>query len=292
MLPNGITRAIARAALQAKKQSPHIFFGLGVAGVVSGGVMACKATLKVEDELDRVKKNLDVVKEAKKERLPVITDSVASDIGSDEYYHRLTIKTYVYGGLRLGRLYAPAIALTGAGIACLVGSHLQLTRRNAALQTTLVAVQTAYNEYRERVREEIGEERENAIYRNVADMAEEDAIKGRDPMKHSPYAKVFDRSNPEWRDDPELNRAKIQASQNYANHLLLARGHVFLNEVYDVLGFEHTRAGSVVGWVLGNGYGNEIDFGLMEYRNAAFLNGNESVVWLDFNVDGTIFDLI
>jgi hypothetical protein len=76
--------------------------------------------------------------------------------------------------------------------------------------------------------------------------------------------------------------------------MLRVRGHVFLNEVYDALGIERTKAGSVVGWVMGEGRANSIDFGLYDGRERAraFVNGYERTIILDFNVDGVIYDLI
>ncbi len=67
----------------------------------------------------------------------------------------------------LGRLYAPSVIVGAVSIAALTGSHIQLTRRNAALSATLAAVSKAYESYRIRVQEEIGKEREIDIYRNI-----------------------------------------------------------------------------------------------------------------------------
>jgi hypothetical protein len=280
-----ITRAVARAALKAKKQSPHIFFGAGLAGVVSGGVLACRATLKLEAELDQLKDALNTIKEAEANQL----------LPSNEEHmdaRRLTVVAYAHSGVRLTRLYGPAIVLAGVGVACLTGSHIQLTRRNAAIQATLVAVQTAYDNYRERMKEELGEDREKAIFRNIDGLSAKESADGRDPNKFSPYARIFDQSCPNWKKDAELNRVHIQFQQNYANHLLNARGHVFLNEVYDSLGFPHTREGSIVGWILDGHGDNYIDFGMFDPANSAFINCAEPSVWLDFNVDGMIFDKI
>ena len=61
-----------------------------------------------------------------------------------------------------------------------------------------------------------------------------------------------------------------------------------------MLGFPHTSAGAVVGWVRGNGDGY-VDFGLMDFysnANRLFHEGFEPNIWLDFNVDGVIWDKI
>ena len=50
------------AVLKAKKNSPHIFFVGGIAGVLTSTVLACKATLKLEDVLDEAKEDIGTVK--------------------------------------------------------------------------------------------------------------------------------------------------------------------------------------------------------------------------------------
>lgn len=109
----------------------------------------------------------------------------------------------------------------------------------------------------------------------------------------SPYAVFFDESCSAWTKDPESNKYFLNAQQNYANELLRSRGHMFLNDIYDMLGFPRTKAGQVVGWIydetnpIGDNY---VDFGLLADRNHDFINGYESIVLLDFNVDGNIWD--
>jgi hypothetical protein len=89
-----------------------------------------------------------------------------------------------------------------------------------------------------------------------------------------------------------MNRLFVTCQQNYLNHVLQVRGHVFLNEAYDALGLERSTAGAVVGWVMGDNGDNYIDFGIFEAQNARFVNGSERSILLDFNVDGVIYDKI
>lgn len=283
LVPVKVSRSIGRKVLATKKNSPHIFFVAGVAGVVVSTVMACRATLKLEATLDEIKADVD--------KVPV------AEPGREVEQYKEVGQVYGKAVYRFGRLYGPSIVVGGVSVACLTGSHIQLTRRNAALTFTLAAVSKAYEEYRIRVAEEIGPNRELEIHRGVENQSVEvegkkQVVKVTDPNKWSPYARIFDEFNPNWQKDSELNRIFIQCQQNYANNLLHARGHVFLNDVYDSLGMERSRAGAVVGWVLdgeGDGY---IDFGLFEATSARFINNLERSIILDFNVDGVVYDKI
>lgn len=287
-VPNVVTRNIARNVLVAKKNSPHVFFGVGLAGVIAGTVLACRATLKLEKTVDEIKEDLDAI--------PELNDNVDDDYGVDQHYKDVGY-VYVKAAVKMGQLYGPSIVVGGAGVALLTGAHVQLTRRNTALTVTLAALTKAYNTYRERVQEEIGQERELELYRAIhEDIVEMDGHKKTvqvvDPNGFSIYARVFDEYSPAWQKDAELNRIFLQCQQNYANHRLNAYGHVFLNEVYDMLGLERSSAGAVVGWVRdGNGDGH-IDFGLFEATSHRFINQLERSIFLDFNVDGVIYNLI
>ena len=109
----------------------------------------------------------------------------------------------------------------------------------------------------------------------------------------SMYARFFDEGCPSWNKDPAYNKLFLKMHQDYANDLLKSRGHLFLNEVYDMLGIPRTREGACVGWIYdeANPVGdNFVDFDLLSTRNQRFINGETNVALLDFNVDGCILD--
>lgn len=111
----------------------------------------------------------------------------------------------------------------------------------------------------------------------------------------SQYARIFDDSCPAWNRDAEYNLLFLKEQQTFATDLLRSRGYLFLNEVYDMLGFPRSKAGQVVGWVYDekNPIGdNKVDFRIFDERNSLFVNGYERSVLLDFNVDGCILDKI
>jgi len=293
LVPQSFTRSLSRQMLLAQKNSPHIFFVGGVIGVVGSTVLACRATLKLEKNLDEIKRDAQDVKD-----LRAIGDDRGQKLSDHEYYMSMA-RVQTNGLVRIGKLYAPSILLGTISIAALTKSHVELSKRNAALSATLAAVTKAYDDYRERVRQEIGEERELELYRCMEDNEIEDD-KGKkknvktigDPNKFSPYARCFDETNANYVKNTDMNRAFITAAQNYFNTQLQAKGYVFLNDVYDALGFERSQPGCVVGWVVGDEGDNYIDFGLFRPESARFINGQEFAIWLDFNVDGIIYDKI
>lgn len=108
------------------------------------------------------------------------------------------------------------------------------------------------------------------------------------------YHSLFGPQCSGWTKDPEYNKMFLQQQQVYANDRLRARGHLFLNDVYDMLGIARTKTGQVVGWVytFENAIGdNFVDFGLRD--SVKFKNENdEEHIMLEFNVDGNILDRI
>lgn len=293
-IPASLTTKAGRALLQTQKHSPTIMLATGIVGAVGATVLACKATLKVEEVLDRTKEQLDDIKSLQH---------------NDDYVnnHKAQDLTYVYvrNGVALVRLYAPAAALGIVSIGLITGSHIQLNRRNAATMAAYAALEKGFADYRKRVAAEFGEDKEEQLRYNAAASVE----KGKDgkkkdavrvgPGSESVYARFFDELCKPWSKEPEYNRFFLQCQQNFANHLLNTRGHVFLNEVYDMLDIPRSQAGAVVGWVLTKdgkaGGDNYVDFGIFRGDDPVvrdFVNGREGAILLDFNVDGVIYDKI
>ena len=288
-----------------EKHSPEILAGVGVVGVVASTVMACKATMKLNDILEESKETRDKIKEV--ESNPRYEEQYSHEDAKKD----LTIN-YTQTAMKIAKLYAPAVILGSASLGCLLASNDILRKRNAALSAAYMTVDKSFKEYRQRVVDRFGEEVEKEIRYNIK--AEEvtstvvtedgsettvtETVKTMDPNLYSDYAKFFDEASPYWQKDPEYNLMFLKSQQQYATDLLRARGRLFLNEVYDMLGIEKTKAGQIVGWVYNptNPIGdNFVDFGIFDMskeRVRAFVNGYEPNILLDFNVDGNIWDLM
>ncbi len=287
----GITRKFARQVLVVKKNSPHIFFVGGVVGLVGTTVLACRATLKVGQELEDIKNDVVLLKTKAVEEAGHDLSEPERKTLSFTCTSYATVKTIKV----VGRLYGPALLLGGASVAALTGSHIQLTRRNAALTAAFAAMSKAFDEYRERVQSVLGKEKEASLYHNavldVNKKGDKDIVKFVNGHGYSQYSRFFDQNSRHWKNDPELNRLWIEVQQNYLNHKLQADGHVFLNAAYEALGMDPSSEGQIVGWLLngdGDGY---VDFGLYLEGNMVGNNLSHSIL-LDFNVDGIVFDKI
>lgn len=288
-----------------QKHSPEILAGVGVIGTVTSAVMACKATLKLNDILDDCKETRNKIKEV------AGNPKYENEYTPEDVKKDITIN-YTQTAVKIAKLYAPAVILGSASLGCLLASNDILRKRNAALSAAYMTVDKSFKEYRGRVAERFGEEVEKEIRYNIKAqeietvVANEDGsetvvmeeAKVMDPNLYSDYAKFFDEANPNWQNDPEYNLMFLKSQQQYANDLLKARGRLFLNEVYDMLGIDRTKAGQVVGWTYNpnNPTGdNFVDFGIYDMskeRVRAFVNGYETNILLDFNVDGNVWDLM
>ena len=288
-----------------QKHSPEILAGVGVVGVVASGVMACKATLKLNDILDECKETRDKIKEV--EENPEFEDRYSPEDAKKD----LTVN-YMQTSMKIAKLYAPAVLLGSASLGCLLASNDILRKRNAALSAAYMTVDKGFKEYRQRVAERFGEEVEKEIRYNIkaqeiettvvnedgSEAVVKETVNIMDPNLYSDYARFFDEASPYWQKDPEYNLMFLKAQQQYANDLLKSRGRLFLNEVYEMLGIDKTKAGQIVGWVYNkeNPSGdNFVDFGIYDIskeRVRAFVNGYEPNILLDFNVDGNIWDLM
>lgn len=304
---------IGKLGLLCKKHAPTIMVVGGVILVVGGTILACKQTLKAKQILEEANNDLEEIELVKKK---------AEDPNYKHSYDEADARKdrmvlYAQTGWKLAKCYGPAILATVAGLGLMLGAHKILNARNAALTVAYSNLLKSFTQYRAKVQNELGVEKERLLSAGAEKMdisveSENGEIeKVRDAMvvhddgsTHSIYAKIFDECNPNWSRNPVTNLTFLRAQQNFANNTLQANGYLFLNDVYQMLGFPRTTEGQIVGWVydpnkdidghIGDDY---VDFGIYDalYKDKAkreFINAAEPCVWLDFNVDGVMYDLI
>ena len=301
-----LSSSFNKMGFKLKKHSPEILVVAGVVGTVVSAVMACKATTKVSDILEKTKEDINSIHNC------AANESLAEEYTPEDVKKDLAI-VYVQTGVKLAKLYAPAVALGALSLGSILASNNILRQRNVALAAAYATVDKGFKEYRNRVVERFGEEVERELRHNIKAKKIEKIVVGEDgkekkvketiqvaedPNTYSDYARFFDDGCTGWEKDSEYNLMFLRAQQQYANDKLRANGRLFLNEVYDMLGIPRTKAGQVVGWVydaenpIGDNY---VDFGIYNVHRETvrnFVNGYERTILLDFNVDGNIWDMM
>lgn len=305
---NTLSRKFGKTGLKLKKHSPEILVGVGIVGVVSSTIMACKATTKLDEVLAEPKEKIEKIHELM-ENPDMVPEG--KEYTEDDGKKDLTIM-YTQSAIKVVRLYAPAVALGTLSIAAILGGHHILRKRNVALAAAYATIDKSFKDYRGRVIERFGAELDKELKYNIKAAEVEETVvdeKGKekkvkntvnvaDPNVYSEYSKFFDESCPGFTKDPEYNLMFLKDQQRYANDLLKSKGYLFLNDVYEMLGIPRTQAGQIVGWIYDekNPIGdNFVDFGIYDLHKEAnrdFVNGYERVILLDFNVDGDILDMI
>lgn len=298
------SRTLSKVSLKGKKYAPEVMVVIGVVGVVTSAVMACKATTKAGSIVEETKTQMNQIHEVAETKPEQYTED---DMKKD------TVIVYTQTAVKFAKLYGPAIALGTVSIACILGSHHILNKRNAALAAAYATVDKGFKEYRGRVIERFGKELDHELRYNIKakdfeetvvneETGEETTVTNTvsvvDPNGYSIYSKFFDESCSGWSKDPEHNLYFLKCQQNYANERLQKRGYLFLNDVYEMLGIPKTKAGQIVGWIYDEKHpvgDNFVDFGIYDMNREKardFVNGYERSILLDFNVDGNILDLI
>ena len=212
------------------KHSPEILTGIGIAGMITTTVLAVKATPKA----------IRLIEEAKEEK--------GEDLTKAE-----TIKT-------CWKAYIPAAATCVASTACLIGASSVSIRRNAMLATAYKLSETAFSEYKEKVVETIGDEKEKIVREKVSE----------ERIKKNPITKneiiMTDYGDTQFYETLSGRYFKsdieeIKKVVNYLNKDMLQDmfGTISLNEFYDELELERIDLGDELGWRVDKGL-IEIDF--------------------------------
>lgn len=292
---NGVT---SKAVMKLKKHSPEILVVAGIAGTVVSAVLACKATTKVAEILDETKGTLDTIHEGME------TGAINGQEYTNEDGKKETVVVYAQTGMKLAKLYGPAIILGTLSVTSILASNNILRKRNVALGAAYAAIDKSFKEYRGRVIERFGEQVDTELKYGIKakkfEEIEVDPETGKekkvkktvmvaDPNLQSDYAVYFDSKSRNYETNPDYNRMFLKAQQAFANDKLQTRGHLFLNEVLDDLDLPRTPAGQIVGWTK-DGPDGYVNFRIVEVERETEDGRHEPALLLDFNVEGNIWE--
>lgn len=292
---NGVA---SKTVMKLKKHSPEILVVAGIAGTVVSAVLACKATTKVAEILDETKGTLDTIHEGME------TGAINGQEYTTEDGKKDTVVVYAQTGMKLAKLYGPAIILGTLSITSILASNNILRKRNVALGAAYAAIDKSFKEYRGRVIERFGEQVDTELKYGIKakkfEEIEVDPETGKekkvkktvmvaDPNLQSDYAVYFDSKSRNYETNPDYNRMFLKAQQAFANDKLQTRGHLFLNEVLDDLDLPRTPAGQIVGWTK-DGPDGYVNFRIVEVERETEDGRHEPALLIDFNVEGNIWE--
>lgn len=298
-----VSRFAAKAKFKLGKHSPEILMVVGAVGAVTSTVMACKATLKVNDILAAHDTTVATIHDVQEGKVQI----KAGEEYTEEDVKKDLTTTYVQTGLKIAKLYAPAVILGTLSIGCMFGSNHILQKRNAALTAAYVTLDKAFGDYKERVTERFGDRVQSELEHGIKAVEVESKVVNEDGTEetiksyvdevdgaHSPYDLIFDEMIDEWQPDAQYNKWHLAQVEDTANRRLRTQGYLFLNDVYRMIGRYNSGAmivkpeGQIVGWLYdpnNENLQNCVKLGLDK------MQGDRNVV-LHFNVDGPIIDKI
>jgi hypothetical protein len=206
------------------ENSPTILASTAVAGVVGTAVLAAKGGMKAAPVLEERYQETRLSEFNKREQF---IDSVKT----------------------VWKFYIPAAISGGATIAAIVsGNHIS-ARRNAALLSLYTISETAFQQYKDKVVETIGDRKEQKVRDEIAQeqVAANPASngqvfitgKGVNPCYESWTGRYF-----------ESDMESLRRAENSLNKLILDNMYASLNDFFELIGLPRTSYGEEVGWNL------------------------------------------
>lgn len=257
-----VTKFIKTVKRGFGKRSPEILLGIGIASGITTTILAVKATPKA----------LQLIEDAKFEKATTWNEE-HQDAHVRAVSEKLTKPEIVK---IVWKCYIPAAISGVASIACLLGSHSVNAKRNAALATAYKLSETALNEYREKVVEEIGEDKEKVIRDKVSQkhLDEKPVSKSEVIVTGTGKQLCYDGISGRYF---ESDIQTIRAAVNKINETMVYEMYAALNDFYNEIGLSNTDMGDELGW--------NIDDGLLEISYGAMVaNDGRPCITLEYHV--------
>lgn len=198
-----------------QEHSPSILAALGVAGVVATGYLANRAGLQASPRLYEVE-------EAKGEPL---TGKEKVDV--------------------TWKLYIPVFFAAGTSIACIIASTTVSNRRNTALMSAVTLGETAFREYREKMIEVAGKQKDQKAVDAIAQDKVDSAEKSEVVFVGDDKILCFDTLTGRFF---ESTRSLIEKAEININRQILGDMYASQNDWYDAVGLKRIDGGDEVGW--------------------------------------------
>lgn len=220
---------VHHVAKTVNDNSPTILSAIAVAGVVTTAVMAVKATPKA----------IKIVEAERAFRGRVVKPDSVEVVHVDMPFVDIAKLTW--------QLYAPAAIMGAATITCIIGSNSIGNRRNAAMISAYTLSETAREEYRNKVVETFGTQKEQEVRDEIA----QDRVKAHPPANNEVI--ITDGGQMLCQDGltGRYFKSDIETIRQAAvaiNAHMVYEQYASLNDFYDKIGLEHTPIGDEIGW--------------------------------------------
>lgn len=292
-----VKELVQKIAFGAKKHKSEIFFATGLLAIVGGTVVCCKETLKTPDILDEHKKSRAVLK-AKEAEYPDYKP------GKDLF------KLYLYTTGKILWNYKWGIGLEALGIGLTCKGYSDKSAECASAMAGLSAVSTAFDEYRNRVKEEEGENKDRHYLTGESEMeitdipaegeVDENGKKKKvtkkklttgDPDTNGDgYGVYITKGNPVFDNDEEyflMNLRRIQNNLNDKKQASLSNS-ICLNDIYKELCIEQKKKGMIAGY---HGDHHFVEFDVKKVNLPDEYGEFHEVYWVGFkNLKKNIYD--
>lgn len=301
-LKSMVIGAASKAGFFIQKHSPEILLGTGLVSGVAATGFAIRSTMHIDTVIEQHNAMMHKIEMGRK----LVENEPDSGIVYTENQEAAD-RQMVYAKTIVGyaKLYAPTILLSTTSIACLLGAFNIMNRRYAGVVAAFSALSVKFEDYRQRVIDKYGVEQDLDFLNGIREIEIENEDGTTEVQRQqdqlitlSGTERYFDESSPMWdRENPAMNVVTLRHSIQKANNMLQRDGHLFLNDVYRMLGLDDTAEGAVLGWIIdGNSKETFVDFGVFngtddpwDFASRAEWDGRNEIL-LHFNCEGIIFD--
>lgn len=246
------------------KHSPLLLTVTGVVGLGATAVFSYKAAKKVEVIVEKVEYSRN-----SEEEMLALESIHPNDRTEEQEVALFEYQSYFtpVNRMEVAKDLVGAVALpvtTGAlSIAAIALSYHVQNNRIVNLAAALATATAEQQFYRAKYKAVHGEEEYNKFMQPTAtekrtivdskgkEKEVEATVKSEVPSMHGEW---FDKSSEYTRDDHDYNMAYIRSVGENLELRLFRKGFLLMNEVYDALGLERTRAGALLGWSTAGGF--------------------------------------
>lgn len=209
---------INRTQTQIKENSPTILAALGVAGVLTTGVLAHKAGRYYQQQVIEATNVLDP-----NDR--VLTGKEKFEMG--------------------WKRHIPAIVIGGTTVACIIASASISNRRHTMLVSAVTLGEAAYREYRDKAEAVMGKAKSEKVVEEIA-KDKVAAAEGKELVFLGDDKVIFfDELTGRFFSSSRLD---IEKAEIEINRRILGDMYASQNDWYDILGIAHVSEGDNVGW--------------------------------------------